>query len=150
MYFWYSCFGVAACTIAMCCCLSSPFPNSMVCSLQSKDIIHLTPQYSLGFSYHSRSSLSSMHTYKAGLNAHVRFLLLLLYDWNYWTYRSAKLFESFRPCKLLDFRYLIMWLSLLYTFRLRGLCQFFFFESELQGTGPCYCLFSVDETYSLV
>lgn len=123
MCFWYSCFGVAACTIAMCCCLSSSFPNPMDYSLQSKDITYLTPQHSLGFNYHSWSSLSSMHTYKACLNAHVRvfscYCMIGIIG-------HTKLLNLFRPRKLLDFRHYTAWLSPLYTFHVRGLNQFFF------------------------
>ena len=90
MHFWNSCCWDAAGTAAMCCCLSSSFPNWMVYLLESKDTIHLNPQYSIGFCHYSWSSSSSMHTSKACFIAHVCMDYSFLFPVPDWVFRQLE------------------------------------------------------------
>lgn len=67
-----SCCGAAACTFTLCCGISCPYFDRMVYQVQSKDTIHITSQYSFGFSHYSWSTLSIMQTSKHSLIAQVK------------------------------------------------------------------------------
>ncbi|KAK3404418.1 hypothetical protein EUGRSUZ_K00731 [Eucalyptus grandis] len=70
VYFWHRCCGNASCAATMCCCLPSSFSNRVVYSLQSKDTIHLSPQYPFKCKCHSRSFVSTMYTWEPDFFAH--------------------------------------------------------------------------------
>jgi hypothetical protein len=66
-----SCCGAAACTFTLCCGISCPYFDRMVYQVQSQDTIHITSQYSFGFSHYSWSTLSIMQTGRHSLIAQV-------------------------------------------------------------------------------
>lgn len=71
MYFRYSCYRIAACSVTLCSCLPSSLLNRMVDSTQSECIIHFPSQYSLKLTCYSWGTVSRLHSRKATIDAQV-------------------------------------------------------------------------------